>query len=135
MMKKIIPELLAIRAMLITLSLFLVFHLLVIAGIIPYGIVWGSRLNSRAEMLNFEAISVCINVIILVIVLIRAALLRLPVPITALRVALFLIAALFLLNTIGNLLSGNLFERIAFTPVTLLLFVCSLRLAAVPESK
>ncbi len=42
---------------------------------------------------------------------------------TILRVALWLMAVLFLLNTVGNVFSNDRLEQMLFTPVTLLLAV------------
>jgi len=46
-----------------------------------------------------------------------------------LTVAIWAVVGLFTLNTLGNIFANTLFEKLAFTPVTLLLALLSLRLA------
>lgn len=47
--------------LLIILSIFLVFHCLILCKIIPYNILWGGRLKSDIEMYRFETVSILIN--------------------------------------------------------------------------
>lgn len=58
-----------------------------------------------------------------------SGLLRLNAKPMLIRVSLWLMAGLFALNTVGNLFSNNDFERIIFTPVTLLLSIACVYLA------
>jgi hypothetical protein len=46
-MKRRISEKFATNALLIMFSLVMVFHVLVLLGIIPFDIVWGGRLKSK----------------------------------------------------------------------------------------
>jgi hypothetical protein len=128
-MKNLISEKLAVYGVLITLSLIVIFHLLVISGIVPFEIVWGGRLQTHAQMLRFESISILMNLVMLGIVVTRAGFFKVNPNLLVIRVALYLMAGLFFLNTIGNLLSNNQLEKIIFTPVTSVLFIFCLRLA------
>lgn len=128
-MQKVFSERLAVAGLLIILSLMVVFHVLVLTGIIPFDIVWGGRLKTHGQMLNFEASSIFINLVMLGIVSLKAGLLKAPVSPFFIRTALWGMFALFLLNTLGNLASVNDFEKMVFTPMTLLLALFSLRLA------
>jgi hypothetical protein len=112
-------------------ALILVFHLLVVAKVIPYGIVWGGRLTSDRDMYRFEAVSLVLNAVFLAVVFVHAGLLPLTVPIWIMRVLFALMAALFALNTVGNLFSKNTFEKYTFTPITLLLTVFSVVLLVI----
>jgi hypothetical protein len=67
--------------------------------------------------------------LLLAVVALRAGLLRVRLHPIAGRILLGLMAGLFLLNTVGNLLSAHPFEQMVFTPLTLVLFLLSLRLA------
>ncbi len=80
-------------------------------------------------MVRFETISIGINALMLAVVGLRAGVLPLRVPALALTIAFWLMAGLFALNTVGNLLSTNPFEKYTFTPITLLLPLLCLRLA------
>lgn len=103
----------------------LVFHLLVITGIIPFDIVWGGRLKNQREMIVFETISLIINLFFLVVVLMKTAILKPNFSEKVLNVILRIMFGLFVLNTIGNFFSESSLERLIFTPVTFLLAIFS----------
>lgn len=128
-MKHLVSERFAARALLVIIALTLLFHALVIGGVVPFQVVWGGRLSGRDQLLAFEAVSVGLNLLMLAVVAGWAGLLRVRMPAGLLRAALWLMVALFALNTAGNLLSKNEVEQLVFTPLTLLLALLSLRLA------
>lgn len=129
MMKNYLPERLAIYGLLISLSLIIGFHLLVVAGVIPFQIVWGGRLENHSQMLSFEGISILLNLIMVAVVALHANFLKWKVNRVIIRIGLWAMFGLFLINTIGNLFSVNELEKLIFTPITLLLSLFSLRLA------
>lgn len=117
----------AAAALLVILTSAIVFHLLIVTGIVPFAIVWGGKLQNTSEMRLAELVSIAINVLFLTVAIIKV---RNPDSrILIVQVVLWIMAPLFLLNTLGNLFSLNTFERWFFTPLTLLLSVLSLRLA------
>jgi hypothetical protein len=63
------------------------------------------------------------------IVLVDANLLSIDIPKKIITYAFWLMTGLFLLNTLGNILSKNKLERNLFTPVTILLAIFSLIIA------
>ena len=128
-MKNLITERFATNALLSIFSLVMIFHAFVLMGIIPFEIVWGGRLKSKEEMIPFEITSIALNAVMLTIVVIHAGLLKVKFNPIVLRVAFWFMFALFFMNTIGNLISNNEFEKMIFTPLTLLLSVFCLRLA------
>ncbi|MDX2173063.1 MAG: hypothetical protein SFY56_08085 [Bacteroidota bacterium] len=109
----------------------IVFHILVILKIIPYKLVWGGRLKSDKDMYRFEIVSLILNVFFLLVVCVRCEFIAIAINVNILRIILWIMAALFLLNTIGNLLSKNRNEKVIFTPITLLLTLFSIILAVV----
>ena len=119
----------ATYGLLIILSLIIIFHLMVMVGIIPFGMVWGGRLKSTSQMLSFEAISIGTNLVMLGVVAIKAGILKVSVNRTVLQIALWAMAGIFLLNTLGNAVSKDELEKIISTPLTFLLAIFSLRLA------
>ncbi len=128
-MKKLISFRLAAIILLGSLSLFLLFHILVMLGVIPFEIVWGGRLTSRSQMLRSETVSVLVNIVMIAVVAIKAKVINVELPYVFIKVILWMMFLLFLLNTIGNIFSLNKFEQMVFTPVTLVLSLLSLRLA------
>lgn len=132
---KIFSKEFATNGLLFLLTLLVFFHLLILVQVIPYDIVWGSRLKSTSEMMQFEIPSILTNLLLLMVVAIKGNKIKLKVNSTILRVFLFAMFALFVLNTLGNLVSQNEFEKMVFPPITILMAILSLRLALVSDKK
>lgn len=129
--KKIDPTL-AAKILLFGFLAIVVFHLSIIVGLVPFEIVWGGRLETREQMLVFESVSIVINGLVIYLLLEKTGFVPRRVPGRVMRVFMWLLMGLFFLNTIGNLLAETLFERLAFTPVTLISALLFYRLALVP---
>ncbi|HEV7329552.1 MAG TPA: hypothetical protein VGN63_00780 [Flavisolibacter sp.] len=127
-MKKTLSEQIATYGLLCILGPMILFHILVLGGVVPYTIAWGGRLTSPTEMIRFETISIISLLLMIIIVTIHAGILKIRVQPIVLKIAFGVMAGLFLLNTLGNMQSLNETERLIFTPVTFLLFLFSLRL-------
>jgi len=128
MLKKI-PELLALRLMIVLFGAVLIFHLLVIVGIIPFTIIWGGKMKTYDDMLVMEGISIGINLLFLGIAFLRFSQRNNATLVNKLRIAFWLFFVIFSLNTLGNLFAETLTETLIFTPLTVLLAILSLRLA------
>jgi hypothetical protein len=128
MIKKINIEL-AVNTILIIAALVFVLHILIISGVIPYQYVWGGRLESNEQMLRFESISMIINLFIIFIVSIKGSYIRPYLSTKVVKVFLWIFSILFVINTIGNLLSIDSLEAIIATPITFILALMFLRLA------
>ena len=96
----------------------MIFHLLVLTGIINYNIIWGGRINNPTEMYIFESISLGTNILFLFIVLLKMGLLKINISIKVINIGIWIMTILFTLNTVGNLLSNNDLEKVIFTPLT-----------------
>jgi archaellum biogenesis protein FlaJ (TadC family) len=132
---KKIPFKTAAQIVLVVLVAVIGFHLLIISGIVPYDVVWGGRLNSRQEMIQFESISIVLNLIMVIVVLIRIGYLK---PIGKQRiwtVLCWVFCGLFLLNTLGNLTAQNPYEKWIGTVLTLLLSFLFARLALISPNQ
>ncbi|WP_114781814.1 hypothetical protein [Botryobacter ruber] len=128
-MRNILTERVAANGFLGITALVVLFHLLVIFSIIPPDMVWGGRIGSATEMMTLEVFSIALNLVMFAVVAVKAGVIRVKVHPTVVKVALWTMAVLFLLNTVGNLLSNNELEKLLFTPLTLLLSVFCFRLA------
>lgn len=115
--------------LLIILSVFLVFHFLILCKIIPYDIVWGGRLKSDTEMYRFETVSILINCFFLFVILVQASIFTFEFPKKIMTIFLWTMTILFLFNTVGNIISKNKIEQKIFAPVTIILTLLSLILA------
>ena len=56
---------LALLGLISIYSLTIVFHILVLMKVIPYKIVWGSKLKTDSDMYKLETVSVILNVFFL----------------------------------------------------------------------
>lgn len=124
-----IPFVLAVKTMLVLLAAVLIFHALILIQVIPFDIVWGGRLQSVEQMQGFELISISINLLVMLVVAIKAGYVRSRLPIKAINFLLWSFVVLFTLNTIGNLIAESNLESIIFTPLTFISAILCLRIA------
>ncbi|RXK48761.1 hypothetical protein [Aquirufa rosea] len=127
-MKKWIPFKLSVQLFLGFILLAILFHIGVIAGLIPPDMVWGGRIQSPNDLIKMESVSMVILIIMAFIITLKA---RWIFPKIA-RLSgylIWLIPLLFFLNTLGNMQALNATERFVFTPITFLLALISLRIA------
>ncbi len=110
----------ALRTLLTLFPLIIAFHVSVMAGVIPFTVVWAGKIHSTQEMYIFEAVSIVINLLLVTVLLLKAQYVKNNVPDRLLNNILWLFLILFVANTIGNLLAKTSFEKYVFTPVSLL---------------
>lgn len=127
--RRVISERVAANSLLVILSLVTVFHLFVLMGIIPFEIVWGGRLESTDQMIVFESVSLFLNIIMILVIMLHTGYFKVRADQRITTVVLWLMTILFLINTVGNLLSTNQTEKIIFTPLTAILCLFCFRLA------
>ncbi|HRG58926.1 MAG TPA: hypothetical protein PK323_08190 [Bacteroidia bacterium] len=124
----------AIFILIIFYSISIVFHICVVAGFVPDSIVWGGNAKNKNEIYTLETVSLLLNTIFLVFALILNNTIKINLNYLIKKTMLWLMSALFIINTIGNLLAKNNLETIIFTPVTFLLSAACLFLAVNKES-
>ena len=110
----------AATLMIVLLSCVVVFHLLVLSGIIPYNVVWSGRLESISQMYLFETVSITINLAVIAIMGIKGGYIKPFIPKRVVTFLLWILVILFTLNTVGNMFSKTTLETILFTPLTLI---------------
>lgn len=138
-MKKLISFKKATQLCSFLFGLMSLFHLSIILGIVlfdfaPVNFLWGGRMKTATQLLNFEIISLIIMILCFFIVLAKSGkifLLRISGMIT---IALWIIFLMFLFNTIGNILAKTTFEKL-FSIVTIILAILCLRLAIEKNKK
>lgn len=108
----------ASSALLFIFSITILFHLLVLCGIISYSIVWGGQLKSKTQMYIFEFLSILLNGFLIYIVLQKMRYVKRKMSRKWLNYCLIGFSILFLLNTVGNLFANNSFEQIFGTILT-----------------
>jgi len=119
----------AVNTMLVVLSFFMIFHLFILFGGIPFNIVWGGRLQSTSQMYFFEAVSITVNLIVIVVTAIKGRYINQFLGKRIINFILWILVLLFSLNTLGNLLSKTMLESILFTPFTLISAILCYRMA------
>ena len=127
-MRKLISQKKAINIMIALLTVVLVFHTLVLTGVIPYAIVWAGKISTTAEMRKWEAISMGVNSFAILIFLFKAGYIKNKIPVKTLNAFIWLLVVLFSLNTIGNLFAQSQFELYFFTLLTFIMAVLCLRI-------
>ena len=110
-------------------SCVIVFHLLVLSGVLPYNIVWGGRLENATQMHVFEAVSLMINLVVIVVVGIKGGYIKPFLPAKLVNFLLWVFAILLALNTLGNLFAETMLEMVLFTPLTFISTVLFYRMA------
>jgi hypothetical protein len=128
-MKTLVPLRIATAGIITILSLSIIFHLLVISGIIPFNLVWGGNIADKGELWLMESISIAVNLIMLLFVGSYSGVISYKISPTVARTGFWMMFILFLLNTLGNILSTNPLETYIFTPLTILLSLFCLRIA------
>ena len=129
-MRDIISTKTAAKIMLALLGLLVLFHVLVIIGVIPPGIVWGGRADDSTDrLIILETFGVIITIIMALIVGIKAGYLIMPRLMRAASIATWIVFGYFILNIIGNLAAQTSTEKIVFTPIAVILALLALRLA------
>lgn len=110
-------------------SITIVFHSLILLKVIPYAIAWGGRLQNDSEMFVFEGVSIALNALFLFVSITKHKQIKLCKSSKFINVMLWIMFVLFALNTIGNLFAINSFEKMVFTPVTIVLSIACFILA------
>ena len=108
----------AVNFMIMLLVAVMIFHSFILIGIIPYTVVWGGKINTAAQMYLFESGSIVMNMLLLVIIAVKAHYFRIRIPSKFLTGLLWAFIVLFALNTIGNLFAETNTETFIFTPLT-----------------
>lgn len=112
--------------LIVLFSLTIVFHFLILIKVIPYAIAWGGRLTNDTEMFIFESVSISINMAFLLVTTTKHKQIKQDKSSTFISVMLWIMFVVFAINTIGNLFSLNNYEKIIFTPLTLISSVACL---------
>lgn len=109
------------RALIVIFSLTIVLHILVLVSVIPFDMIWGGRIKTLEEMYVFEAVSLSLNLVFLMVILIHSRIWLIKFPQKLIQSLLWVMVVVFMLNTVGNLLSKGTTETMIFTPLTIMI--------------
>lgn len=119
----------AVNSILTILSLMVIFHILILAQIIPYANVWGGRIESVSQMRFLETVALIITLFMTWISAMRGGYLKTALSRKTIHVLLWVFTAYFALNTVGNMASSSAFEKIVLTPLALFCALMFYRMA------
>ncbi|HOZ86490.1 MAG TPA: hypothetical protein PL029_01975 [Bacteroidia bacterium] len=108
-----------VKVLLGFLFLVILFHLSIVVGAIPYDLAWGGRLQTETEMYVFEAVSILVNLLLVSVLLMKGDFIKFHFKKRTIKVILWVFFALFILNTLGNLMARTNFEK-GFAVITLI---------------
>ena len=132
-MRRILSAKLAAMILPISLGLLAIFHILVLLGIVPPNIVWGGQVGeSPANLVVLEVVALVVTALFAWIIAAKVGYVQVRRFRLGITIGVWLVFAYLLLNTVGNLASGVTLEKLLFTPLTLLLAFCALRVAIEP---
>ena len=115
------------------LLLLILFHILILANIIPYDIVWAGQINDSSSLWLLEGIAIIMTSVFALIIAIKIKWIKLNKFAGLINICMWLIFIFFLLNVLGNLTSPVSAEKWIFTPLTIVMALLSLRLALAKE--
>ncbi len=117
------------HGLLIILGLLLLFHILVLLGVVPANIVWAGKLKNRSDLIKMESISLIVLSILIAIITQRLGYHQWWANPRYTQVGIWIFFALFLLNTLGNLTATTAFEKYFFGSLTVLISILLFLLA------
>jgi len=128
-MKNLISFKLAGNLAVTIIVLLIIFHVLLLLGVVPSDIVWGGKVADEAIIIKLEIFSLVTSFIFLGIVLLRINQDKLLKFKKSINYAVIVICAYFVFNIAGNLASEVTLEKLIFTPITVILSLLLFRLA------
>ena len=129
MLKQYISLKLAANVLLVALGGLILFHLLILSGIITPSMVWGGQLETNSQVVMMEIGAIVVSALMMLMIAIRVDYIKAPKLQGFTQTAMWVIFVFLLLNTAGNLSSSSGTETLIFTPITIILAVMAYRLA------
>lgn len=107
-----------------------VYHVLMIAGVLPAEAAWGGRAAaSRDRLVALETVALLVTLIFAAFIAAKGGLLRARALRRIGGVGVWIVFAYLILNCVGNLASPTPVERWILAPATVVLALLALRLA------
>ena len=128
-MKQVLSKKTATFILTVLLGLLLIFHLLVISGMFPADIVWGGQMKPGDSIVLFELLALGMTIIFIFTALTRGVYICNRILGKIAAGFIWIMVVYFILNVAGNLAAKTAAEKWIFTPFTVILVLCSLRLA------
>lgn len=112
-------------------AFFIGVQLLAAAGIFPVSMLWGGRQTELTLTMRLSSVVATVILgVFIYIIRYRAGLVGSVPPPTAVRIAAWVVTGYMVLNTLGNFASVSTVERFLFGPMTIVMAVTCLIVAA-----
>jgi hypothetical protein len=129
-MKTLISAKFAGSVLLAALGALAVFHVLVLAKVVPSEIVWGGQIEDPSEDLAMlETAALIVTMVFALIIAAKVGYVKMPSLRKVVAIGAWIVFAYFTLNTIGNLASSASVEKLVFTPISIVLAALAWRVA------
>ncbi|MFC0214539.1 hypothetical protein ACFFK0_19075 [Paenibacillus chartarius] len=116
--------------LLVTFVVLVIFHILVIAQVVPAGMVWGGQFQgSTGSLLMVEIFALLLTVVFALFVALKLRYVYIPISGKIAQTGVWVLFAYFVLNTLGNLAAVTWTEKLVFTPITIVLAILTYRVA------
>lgn len=127
--KKLISARLAGNILIVSLSLLMIFHVLVLFRFAPVEIVWGGQIaDSPADLIALEGFALFITAVFLLIVSCKLGYIKSSSFIKIINTGLWIVFVYLIMNLSANLVSKSFFENLIFIPITLIMAILVYRL-------
>lgn len=129
-MRKFISAKTAAHILLGIYGLLVIFHILVLAQVVPSDIVWGGQIgNAPQNLVALETAAIFFTVFFAVIVAAKIGYINAGRFRKVIHILLWLIFVYSLLNIAGNFASGASMEKLIFAPISIVVAFLVFRLA------
>ena len=113
------------KVLLSLMTLIIIYHVLILTGVLPQEAVWGNRISESEKLIQMEYLAIVIMLFFISIVLLK---LKYKNNYKVINILLWIVFSYSVLNIIGNILSGSQLEKIIFIPVTIIQSLLLLRI-------
>ena len=127
-MKKLLSKKVAGIILIISLLFLMSFHLLVAISILPGNIVWGGTIEEESVVL-YEIAALIITGFLLFITAVKAGYIKVKILKNIADVFIRIMVIYFAFMIFGNLIAKTITEKVIFIPLSIIMFISSLRLA------
>lgn len=135
-MKKLISLRLAGNILLMAFGSLAIFHLLVLFNVISPDIVWGGQAgNTDVSIYSLEIVALFMTTVMGIIVAAKIGYIQAEKFKKVVNIGVWMMFIYLLLNTLGNLASANSVETYIFTPLSIIMALCALRLVFIEKKK
>ena len=118
----------AATLMMVFLSISVLFHLLILSGVIPYKLVYSGLLDTELQMVMYAVSTIMALIAVICVISVRGGYMKPFVSKQALNATLWLLIAIFIVGAAGILFSKTTLEMILFTPPALISAILCYRL-------